>query len=129
MTEKGNIYKCELCGNIIEVLTAADGNLQCCGNDMVFVESKSAEQGQEKHLPVLEATAEGDLVKVGDVAHPMEDKHYIEWISVKTADGKIGRKFLNAGDQPQAVFEIEKDKIVELVSYCNVHGLWSSKIK
>ena len=125
--EKYGIYKCEHCGNIVEVLTAAGPDIICCGEAMKKLVANTVEASKEKHIPVLEKTAQGDLVKVGSVAHPMEEKHFIEWIAVRTNDGKIGRKFLKAGDKPEALFEIKADKIVELIAYCNLHGLWSAQ--
>lgn len=127
--KKEEIYKCNICGNVAELLTVGGGELICCGQPMDLLVPKSGDEGTEKHKPVLEITEEGDLVKVGSVVHPMEDAHYIEWISIKAVNGKIGRKYLSPEDKPEALFEIKKDEIVELSSYCNVHGLWMSKIK
>jgi len=122
------IYKCQHCGNIVEALTSGGGTLVCCGEPMQKLTANTVEASQEKHIPVLEKTAAGTLVKVGSAAHPMEDKHYIEWIAVRTADGKLGRKFLKPGGKPEAVFDIQADKIAELYAYCNIHGLWSAVI-
>jgi len=122
------IYKCKHCGNIVEVLTSGGGTLVCCGEPMQKLTANTTEASQEKHIPVLEKTAGGTLVKVGSAAHPMEDKHYIEWIAVRTTDGKLGRKFLKPGGKPEAVYDIQADKIAELYAYCNIHGLWSAKI-
>jgi len=129
MVAREEVYKCEVCGNIVEVLVAGGGELVCCGQPMNLLEAKTEDEGNEKHKPVLEITEEGDLVKVGSVPHPMEDAHYIQWIGIKSVNGKSGRKYLNPGDAPQALFEINKDEIIELSEYCNVHGLWKNKIK
>ena len=122
MAEKLEIYKCEVCGNIIEVVYGGKGELVCCGKPMTLLKENSVDAATEKHVPVVEKTAGGVKVKVGDVAHPMEDKHYIQWIEV-IADGKAYRQFLNAGDAPEAVFNIQADQ-VSAREYCNLHGLW-----
>ena len=125
MTEQKQVYKCNVCGNIVEVLHAGAGELVCCGQPMELLKEKTEDAGQEKHVPVIEKTASGVKVKVGSVPHPMEEKHYIEWIEI-IADGKVYRKFLKPGDNPEAEFEIRAEKI-KTREYCNVHGLWGSK--
>lgn len=122
MTEKLQIYKCEVCGNIVEMVHAGAGKLVCCGKPMTLLAENSTDAATEKHVPVVEKTADGFKVTVGSVAHPMEDKHYIEWIEV-IADEKAYRKFLNPGDTPEAIFEIKADKVTAR-AYCNLHGLW-----
>ena len=124
MTEKKQIYKCNICGNIVEVLHAGVGQLVCCSQPMELLTEKTTEIGLEKHVPVIERTAKGMRVKVGSVPHPMEQKHYIEWIEI-IADGRLCRKFLKPGDKPEAEFEITAEKI-EAREYCNIHGLWKS---
>jgi superoxide reductase len=125
MTKLKEIYKCEICGNIVEVLHAGPGALVCCGQEMNLFEEKTEDASTEKHVPYIEKTDNGILVKVGqNQDHPMEEKHYIEWIQV-IAHGVSYRKFLKPGDKPQAVFEIKADN-VEAREYCNVHGLWKS---
>ncbi len=124
MTKRLQIYKCEICGNIVEVLHEGAGELVCCGQPMALLSEKTEDQGNEKHVPVIEQTEKGVKVKVGAVAHPMEDKHYIEWIEVIT-DGRAYRKFLNPGDSPEAEFAINSDE-VEAREYCTIHGLWKS---
>ncbi|MHC1604900.1 MAG: desulfoferrodoxin [Candidatus Methanofastidiosia archaeon] len=125
MTQKLQIYKCEICGNIVEVLHEGKGELVCCGQPMQLFEEKTEEQGAEKHLPVIEKMDNGIKAKVGSVPHPMVEGHYIEWIEVVAMD-RTYRKFLKPGDETLAEFEI-RDKIVEVRAYCNVHGLWSTK--
>ncbi|MBU4502239.1 MAG: desulfoferrodoxin [Nanoarchaeota archaeon] len=124
MTELKQIYKCNVCGNIVEVLHTGVGELVCCGQPMELQKEKSGDEGQEKHVPVVEKTDNSVKIKVGSVPHPMEEKHFIEWIEV-IADGKSCRKFLKPSDEPEAEFEVKADKI-EARSYCNVHGLWKS---
>jgi superoxide reductase len=125
MAKLKGIYKCEICGNIIEVLHEGIGALVCCGEEMKLMEEKTEDSSVEKHVPYIEKTGDKILVKVGqNQDHPMEEKHYIEWIQI-FADGKSYRQFLKPGDKPQAMFEIKADK-VSAREYCNVHGLWKS---
>lgn len=125
MAKLRGIYKCEICGNIVEVLHEGAGALVCCGEEMKLMEEKTQDSSVEKHVPYIEKTANGVLVKVGqNQDHPMINEHYIEWIQI-IADGSAYRKFLKPGDKPQAVFQIKANKI-EAREYCNVHGLWKS---
>jgi len=125
MTEKLQIYKCEVCGNIVEVLHEGAGELVCCGQPMILREENTVDAAKEKHVPVVEKTAGGVKVKVGSVAHPMEEKHYIEWIEI-ISDGKVYRQFLKPGDTPEATFDIEAGDDVTAREYCNLHGLWKA---
>jgi superoxide reductase len=118
------IYKCKICGNIVEVLHAGAGQLVCCGQPMELLKEKTEDVGQEKHVPVLEKMETGIKVKVGSIPHPMEEKHYIEWVEV-IADGRVYKKFLKPGDKPETEFEIKAEKIGAR-EYCNIHGLWKS---
>ena len=118
------IYKCEKCGNIVEVLHEGKGELVCCGAPMVLMEENTVEASYEKHIPVVEKTADGILVKVGGDAHPMVPEHYIEWIEV-IADNKIYRQELKANEAPEAAFPIKADNIL-VRAYCNLHGLWKA---
>ena len=122
MAERLEIYKCELCGNIVEVLHGGEGELVCCGQAMTRLKENTVDAAKEKHVPVVEKIDGGVKVKVGDVPHPMEEKHYIEWIEV-IAGGKSYIQFLNPGDVPEAVFNIEADAITAR-EFCNLHGLW-----
>jgi superoxide reductase len=124
MTEKLQIYKCEVCGNIAEMLHAGAGELVCCGQPMKLFRENTVDAAKEKHVPVIEKTAAGIKVKVGSVAHPMEEKHYIEWIEV-IADGKAYRKFLSPGEAPEATFELKAERVTAR-EYCNLHGLWQA---
>lgn len=125
MTKKLQVYKCEVCGNIVEVLHEGAGELVCCDQPMKLLQEQTEEQGKEKHLPVIEKTDVGIKVKVGSVPHPMEEKHYIEWVAVQTDRG-IFRKFLKPGEKPEAQFETKQD-ILQAREYCNIHGLWVTK--
>jgi len=124
MTKLNQIYKCELCGNIVEVLHTGGGELVCCNQPMVLMEENTTDAATEKHVPLIEKSDSSVTVKVGSVAHPMEEKHYIEFIEL-LADGKVYRKYLKPGDSPNAVFKITADK-VEARAYCNLHGLWKA---
>jgi superoxide reductase len=124
MAEKLEIYKCELCGNIVEVLHAGDGSLVCCGQPMKLFKENTVDAAKEKHVPVVEKIPGGFKVKVGSVPHPMEEKHYIEWIEL-IADDKTYRQFLKPGRPAEAVFNIEAANVVAR-EYCNLHGLWKS---
>lgn len=118
------VYKCEACGNMVEVIHEGDGELVCCGKPMKLLVENTVDASKEKHVPVIEKTAEGFLVKVGAVAHPMEEKHFIEWIEVM-ADGISYRKSLKPGDTPEALFCIKAEQITAR-EYCNLHGLWKA---
>lgn len=123
MTEQLQVYKCEVCGNIVEVVGAGAGELVCCGQPMALQQEKTEDASTEKHVPFIERTDQGVRVRVGqNAAHPMETEHYIQWIEL-VADGKAYRQFLEPGDAPEAVFAIVADE-VSAREYCNVHGLW-----
>lgn len=124
MAERLQVYKCELCGNIVEVLFGGKGELVCCGQPMKLFKENTVDASKEKHVPVIEKTAEGFKVKVGSVAHPMEEKHYIQWIEV-IADGTVYRQFLNPGAAPEAIFPIKASSVTAR-EYCNLHGLWKA---
>jgi superoxide reductase len=121
------IYKCELCGNVVSVLEGHDGDLVCCEEEMKLLEPKApAEEGKEKHVPVIEQTDEGVVVKVGSVPHPMEDKHWISLIQLIDVDGKvvIGKR-LKPGDVPEAKFCcLTKTDGLKARIFCNLHGIW-----
>ncbi|MBW1777399.1 MAG: desulfoferrodoxin [Deltaproteobacteria bacterium] len=122
MAQRLEVYKCELCGNIVEVLHGGDGELVCCGQPMKLMTENTVDAAKEKHVPVMEKTAEGTKVKVGSVPHPMEEKHYVEWIEVIDG-GTVHRQFLQPGQAPEAVFNVQGDALTAR-EYCNVHGHW-----
>ena len=124
MTQLKQVYKCSICGNIVEALHTGAGELVCCGQPMDLKEEKNEDEGLERHLPVIEKTENGVLVKIGSVAHPMEEEHYIEWIEI-IDNGRSCRKFLKVGDAPEAEFKTTSENI-QARAYCNVHGLWRS---
>jgi len=125
MTELKQVYRCNVCGNIVEVLHAGVGELVCCGQPMELLKEKTQDVGNEKHIPVIEVAGDVVKVKIGSIQHPMEDKHYIEWIQL-VADGMSYRKFLKPGDKPEAEFKVNA-KELKAREYCNIHSLWSSK--
>jgi len=124
MTELKQIYKCEVCGNIVEVIHTGVGTLVCCNQNMKLKPEQSEGEYAEKHAPVIEKDAEGVSVNIGKIDHPMEEKHYIEWIEIIGENGKdYGRKFLKPGMKPHADFPV-KSKVTRARMYCNIHGLW-----
>lgn len=124
MAKMLEIYKCEACGNIVEIMHAGDGDLVCCGSPMKLMKEGTSDGAKEKHVPVIEKTANGYKVKVGAVPHPMEDAHYIEWIEL-IADDKSYVRFLKPGEPAEAEFCIQADKVTAR-EYCNLHGHWKS---
>jgi superoxide reductase len=124
MAERMEIYKCEICGNIVEVLHGGKGALVCCGQDMVRQVENTVDAAVEKHVPVVEVLEDGMLVKVGEVAHPMQDDHYIEWVQIIIGDS-CSRIFLKPGIAPEGKFTLPRDGITAR-EYCSLHGLWKS---
>ena len=118
------VYKCGLCGNIVEVMHKGGGNLVCCGQEMALLAENTVDASKEKHIPVLERNGDKITVKVGSVAHPMDPDHYIEWIEL-VSDSGIRVKFLKPGDKPEAVFCCATDNAYAR-AYCNKHGLWKN---
>ena len=125
MAQHTEIYVCELCGYIVEVLESADGTLACCGQDMVLQKENSTDAAQEKHVPVVSLSGTTAAVQIGSAAHPMTADHFIKWIELQQGD-KIQRFYLKPGVAPQAVFFIEADVPVTVRAYCNLHGLWKA---
>ena len=124
MTERKQIYKCMKCGNIVEVLHEGQGQVVCCGEPMKLMVENTSDGAKEKHVPVLEKTADGWWVMVGSILHPMEEKHYIEWIEL-IADDRVYRAYLKPGDEPKAFFPVKAEN-VSAREYCSLHGLWKS---
>lgn len=125
MPERKEIYKCEACGNIVEVLEGGGAELVCCGEEMSLFEEKTQEQGKEKHVPVVDAAGGNSIiVKVGSNPHPMEEKHYIQWIEATDKD-RTYRHYLKPGQDPETVFTgLGPD--IKVREYCNLHGLWTA---
>lgn len=126
MTKQNEVYKCNVCGNIVEVLHTGAGELVCCGKPMNLQTEHSHDEGEEKHLPIIERNGDKLVVKVGSVAHPMEEDHYIEWIEINMLDvGRIAKKYLKPGDKPEVEFHVRGDNF-KIRAYCNKHGLWET---
>ena len=124
-TAKLQVYKCSVCGNVVEVIHTGAGTLVCCGKPMDLLTENTTDAAREKHVPVIEKVDGRIKVTIGFIAHPMEEKHYIEWIEL-IADGKAYRQFLNPGDAPEAVFQIQSGQITAR-AFCNLHGLWKAE--
>lgn len=123
---RGEIYKCSVCGNMVEVLFVGGGELVCCEKPMELQKEMTEDEGLEKHVPVIEQDGNVYTVKVGQVPHPMQEDHYIQWIQL-LADGKSYRKFLEPDEKPEAEFIVDDEgEDVSAREYCNVHGLWKS---
>lgn len=125
MPKELEVYKCEICGNIVEVLHSGAAPLVCCNQKMKLMEENTVDAAKEKHVPVIEIGDGRITVRVGSVAHPMEESHYIEWIEL-LADGKAYRQFLHPGEKPEAVFPISAQKVTAR-EYCNLHGHWKAE--
>jgi len=125
MTELNQVYKCNVCGNIVELVHTGVGTLVCCGQPMQLMKENTVDASKEKHVPVIEKTAKGVKVKIGSIPHPMETAHYIEWVEI-IADGRSYKKFLKPGDAPEAEFCVEAKNLTAR-EYCNLHGLWAVK--
>jgi len=123
MAQRYQVFECEVCGQIVEVLRDGKGQLVCCNQPMKLLEENITDAAVEKHVPVVEKAEGGIKVKVGSVPHPMEAEHWIEWVQVIN-DGTSHRRFLNPGDEPEAFFEIERAADLIAREHCNLHGLW-----
>lgn len=128
MTEEKQVYRCNICGNMLEVIHKGVGKTVCCDNQMQLLEEKTEGLGPEKHVPIVEQTENGVIVKIGSVDHPMEENHCIEWVELITDKG-LYRKVFKHGDKPEAEFNINVDDINQISAreYCSIHGLWKSK--
>lgn len=124
MTEKNQIYKCNVCGITAEILKGGTCNIICCGEAMKLMKENTVDAAKEKHIPVVTKTDKGINVKVGSISHPMEEKHYIEWIEVIT-EKESCRKYLKPGDAPEADFCVDSHNVT-VRAYCNLHGLWKA---
>lgn len=124
MAKRMDVFKCEVCGNIVEMLHVGDGALVCCEKEMTLLVEKTADKATEKHVPVIEKVEGGYQVTVGTTLHPMTEEHYIEWIELIAGD-KIYREYLKPGMAPTAFFAIEADSVTAR-EYCNLHGNWQA---
>ncbi|HAL45073.1 MAG: desulfoferrodoxin [Planctomycetes bacterium GWF2_42_9] len=122
--KRNEIYKCIECGNIIEVTRVGGGPLVCCGQPMKLMTENTSDGAKEKHVPVIEKIQGGFIVKIGSITHPMEEKHYIEWIEIQAGD-KVYKQYLAHGQKPEAIFMIDAENVIAR-EYCNLHGLWKA---
>jgi len=122
---RSQVYLCQECGAIVEILVPGEASLVHCGKPMELLEEQTAPAAEEKHVPVIEKVDGGFKVTVGSSPHPMTDRHWIEWIDL-IADGKTYRQFLDPGDKPEAVFCVDA-KEVSAREHCNLHGLWKDR--
>lgn len=125
MAKLMGIFKCEICGNMVEGVHEGKGEMVCCNQPMSMLQENTVDASREKHVPVIEQTDKGIIVKVGSISHPMEEAHYIEWIEI-VAGAKSSRIFLKPGDAPEAEFPILMSPDIIARAYCNLHGLWKS---
>ncbi|PID52521.1 MAG: desulfoferrodoxin [Candidatus Moraniibacteriota bacterium] len=126
MTERDQIYKCSICGNIVEVKHAGAGELACCGKSMIVLNANTEDAAIEKHVPQIESTEDGIVVRVGKVDHPMDNDHYIEWITL-VAGNEVKTVYLTPNEEPVATFAVTAEEIT-VYAYCNLHGLWKSNM-
>ena len=122
MVEIKEVYRCEICGNMVEVVRGGKGTLVCCGKPMKLEVENTTDAAREKHVPLVEKVKGGFKVSVGSTLHPMEEKHFIEWIELVVGD-RAYREFLKPGAEPEAVFMVEAESVT-VREYCNLHGLW-----
>ncbi len=129
MSNKFEVYKCEHCGNIVELLAVGDGTLVCCGHNMTLLEEKTADSSTEKHVPFIEEIPEGYKVRIGEnTEHPMTEEHFIQWIELITST-QTYIQFLKPNDKPEAIFKVDHENDITAREYCNIHGLWKSEKK
>jgi len=124
VAERNQVYKCKETGFIVEVIHGGSCELSCCGKPMKLLTENTVDASKEKHVPVIEKVGGKIKVKVGSVPHPMEEKHYIEFVEIM-ADGKICRQYLKPGQAPEATFDCQADEVTAR-EYCNLHGLWKA---
>ena len=125
MPKRLEVYKCSICGNIVEVMHAGAGALVCCGENMALMTENTVDAATEKHVPVIEVGDGTVTVKVGEVPHPMEDAHYIEWIEL-LVDDRVYRRYLQPGETPEATFQVSGNSF-SAREYCNLHGQWAAQ--
>lgn len=125
-TQQLELYKCNICGNIIEVMHPGAQALVCCGQPMQLQKENTVDAAKEKHVPVIEKIDGGYKVSVGSIAHPMEEKHYIQWIEL-IAGSQVLTQFLHPGNVPAAIFKTDATSVTAR-EYCNLHGQWMSNL-
>lgn len=123
-TKRLQLYKCNICGNIVEIKHEGMPDLVCCNEKMNLLVENTVDAAVEKHIPVVEKVEGGYKVLIGEVEHPMTDEHFIEWIEL-IAGESVCAKFLSPGEKPEAVFKTDEDNVTAR-AYCNLHGNWSN---
>lgn len=126
MAKRTDVFKCEICGNIVEMYFSGGAPLVCCGQEMTLLEEKTADMTTEKHVPMIEKVVGGFKVTVGSTLHPMVENHYIQWIELITDEDEVLTAYLKPGQEPSAVFKTSS-KTVKVREYCNLHGLWMNE--
>lgn len=127
MCEDVKFFRCQHCGNLIEMVHNSGAKVVCCGEPMEELTANTVDASKEKHVPVVSIVGNTVLVEVGGVPHPMEEKHYIQWIYLETKSG-IQRKCLAPGEEPKASFALDNDEVIAAYEYCNIHGLWKTEV-
>ncbi|MDF2486465.1 MAG: hypothetical protein K0R46_2633 [Herbinix sp.] len=127
MCEEQKFYRCKHCGNIVGMIHDSGVPIICCGEEMEELLANTVDASKEKHVPAVSIVGTTVKVEVGSVHHPMEEKHYIQWIYLQTKNGSQ-RKCLNPGDEPVAVFALDEDEVIAVYEYCNIHGLWKTEL-
>ena len=127
MCEEHKFYRCKHCGNIVGMILNAGVPIICCGEEMEELVANTVDAAKEKHVPAVSIVGNTVKVDVGTVPHPMEEKHFIQWIYLQTKNGGQ-RKCLKPGSEPTAVFALDNDEVVAVYEYCNLHGLWKTEL-
>ncbi len=122
MSTRNDIYKCSVCGQMVEVINGTKPLMICCKQEMEKLTENTTDAAVEKHIPVIEKIEGGYRVFVGEVEHPMVEEHWIEWIELIAGD-KVYKQYFNSGQKPEAFFKIDEEEITAR-AYCNLHGLW-----
>jgi len=126
MTNYGDFYYCELCGQVVLVAVPGAPTLVCCGQEMVKLEANTKDASKEKHVPVIVDNGDTITVMIGSAPHPMTEEHHIEFIEVVRKDGKSGMTRLSPTGAPEATFNMKADEVAEVYEFCNLHGLWKA---
>jgi len=128
MAKQNTWYKCEICGNIVAVVNAGAGELVCCGQPMNELQPKSVgDEGHEKHVPIVTINGDKVHVKIGEIPHPMEDKHHLQVVQIIRDDAVVEGKRLYPGHETELTFHLPDNEGIRVRTLCNVHGLWIDK--
>lgn len=127
MCKEQKFYVCKHCGNIVGMILSAGVPMICCGEEMKELVPNTTEASTEKHLPVVTIVGNTVMVEIGSVPHPMEEKHYIQWVYLETKRGGQ-RKCLLPNEEPKVIFALDDDEVIAVYEYCNIHGLWKTAV-